>query len=264
MLLWYCDKIVRTLAIANQGTLLGSKAGQYSLSMTMRRTYSSLTFSSLVSRVSGLFAILVFALLLLPKSILANPVVSDCQVGLSGEYLRADGHANQPWSIKVSGQPVVYIEHCLMEQLLSFFPEKMRKRHFTSTDQSRPELQPAAWRTKEGLTILTLSPESRFQLATAILYVESLFHPNVSPSSAGAIGPFQVLPTTGDQMKLPQVDNPKVNLQAGLKYILFIEEQIAKHCDIDDRSKESSSHYRDLIAASYNAGPSVIYLLQRR
>ena len=180
---------------------------------------------------------------------------------MGGEYLRADGHANQPWSIKVSGRPVVYIEHCLMEQLLSFFPEKMRKRHFTSTDQSRAELQPAAWRTKAGQTILTLSPESRFQLATAILYVESLFHPNVSPSSAGAIGPFQVLPTTGDQMKLPQVDIPKVNLQAGLKYILFIEEQIAKHCDIDDRSKESSSHYRNLIAASYNAGPG--YMTKR-
>ena len=98
--------------------------------------------------------------------------------------------------------------------------------------------------------MLTLSPESRFKVASAILYVESNFHPNIGNSSSGAIGAFQVLPTTGHQMGLTQLSDPKVNLKAGLKYILFIEEQIDKFCRFSDEEKEKPSRYRDLIAIS--------------
>ncbi|MBT8146865.1 MAG: transglycosylase SLT domain-containing protein, partial [Gammaproteobacteria bacterium] len=94
--------------------------------------------------------------------------------------------------------------------------------------------------------------------AAAILYVESEFHPNTSPSSAGAIGPFQVMPATADQMGLPRVHDKSDNFKAGLKYILYIEEQIARYCDFEEQSKEDSSVYRNLIAASYHAGPAYL------
>ncbi|MEZ5490919.1 MAG: transglycosylase SLT domain-containing protein [Gammaproteobacteria bacterium] len=199
-------------------------------------------------------------LLLLSWSVtaMANGNLSPCQVAANGDFLRADGQARQPWSIKVREQPIVYVERCLMDHLLSFFPEDFRNSRFGSGKKLRSMAQPAAWKTAGGDSILTLSPASRFQLSAAIMYVESQFHPNVSPSSAGAIGAFQVLPTTGQQMGLPRVQDPSTNLQAGLKYILYIEEQIARHCGFEEAGKERSTHYRNLIAAAYNAGPNYL------
>jgi|GEM_PF-3589637 len=206
---------------------------------------------------SRLFIICLVALVsLLPGFVDANHEGNACQVGPGGSYLRADGQARKRWSIKAPDYPIVYVERCLIDQLLSYFPESIRKRGYDVGYQSRILRQPAVWRTDSGSTILTLSPASRFQVAAAILYVESEFHPNVGPSSAGAIGLFQVMPTTGDQMGIPRVDNQSENLRAGLKYILYIEEQIARHCSFNERGKEDSSQYRDLIAASYHAGPN--------
>lgn len=162
------------------------------------------------------------------------------------------------WSIKAPDQPIVYVERCLIDQLLSYFPASMRKRGYTGSYQYQALRQPAVWHTSSGDAILTLSPASRFQLAAAILYVESEFNPNVGPSSAGAIGPFQVMPGTGVQMGMPQIESRSENLKAGLKYILYIEQQIARYCSIAERSKEGSSQYRNLIAASYHAGPNYL------
>jgi len=204
-------------------------------------------------------SVIVFCLMLLafqPQLASARQDEDACRVGRGGVYLRADGQARKRWSVKVPDQPIVYVERCLIDQLLSYFPESMRERGLVGSYQNHALNQPAGWRTASGKTILTLSPASRFQVATAILYVESEFNPNVGPSSAGAIGPFQVMPGTGDQMGVSRVDDRSENLKAGLKYILYIEEQIARHCHFEERSKEDSSRYRDLIAASYHAGPN--------
>ncbi len=199
----------------------------------------------------------IFAMLWSGPALADRDLVS-CRTGPSGTYLRSDGRADQPWSIKPDNQPVVYVERCLIDQLLSYFPETVRYRLFDPRTPPPSVVQPAPWKTRSGETILTLSPRSRFQVAAAILYVESRFHPNSVPSSAGALGAFQVMPTTGEQMNLPAVNKPGTNLQAGLKYILYIEEQIARHCDFPERSKENSAAYRDLLAASYHAGPGYL------
>ena len=201
---------------------------------------------------------LIALLSLTPEFALASSTDNACQVGAGGRYLRADGQAGKRWSVKAPDQPIVYVERCLIDQLLSYFPESMQKLGYGDAYQLRALRQPAVWSIVPGSTILTLSPASRFQVAAAILYVESEFHPNVSPSSAGAIGPFQVMPTTGDQMGLPRLDKRSENLKAGLKYILYIEEQIARHCDFAEQSKEGSSRYQALIAASYHAGPNYL------
>ncbi len=183
---------------------------------------------------------------------------SPCRIAANGDFLRADGQARQPWSIKVSGQPVVYVERCLMDHLLLFFPEDLRYGRLGDGKRLWAMAKPAPWKTPQGRPILTLSPKSRFQLAAAIMYVESQFHPNVSSSPAGAVGAFQVLPSTGQQIGLPRIHEPGTNLQAGLKYILYIEEQIARHCDFEETGKEESQLYRQLIAVSYNAGPGYL------
>jgi len=212
----------------------------------------------------AMLLVLTLSCLLKPPAASAADATLSCAVTANGEFLRADGHARQPWSIKVSGQPIVYVEKCLMEHLLAFFPEEIRKRRFALGTGSLGMGRPGIWTSTSGQTILTLSPESRFQLAASIMFIESQFHPNVSPSSAGAVGAFQVLPTTGQQVGLPRVHEPGTNLQAGLKYILYIEEQIARHCDFEETAKEGSTLYRNLIAAAYNAGPNYLTLRDDR
>ena len=207
----------------------------------------------------SLYIVCLFLFLALPlQTGYARQAYDACRVGPGGTYLRADGQARKRWSVKVPDQPVVYVERCLIDQLLSYFPESMQTPGYTSDYKYRALRQAAVWRTRSDSTILTLSPASRFQVAAAILYVESEFNPNASPSSAGAIGPFQVMPATGDQMGMPQVHDRSENLKAGLKYILYIEEQIARFCDFEEQRKESSSRYRNLIAASYHAGPNYL------
>ncbi|MBT8145870.1 MAG: hypothetical protein KJN90_03405, partial [Gammaproteobacteria bacterium] len=88
---------------------------------------------------------------------IARQAEDACQVGPGGTYLRADGQARKRWSVKASGQSVVYVERCLLDQLLSYFPESMRKRGYASAYQVAALRQPAAWQTASDRTILTLS-----------------------------------------------------------------------------------------------------------
>ncbi|MCB1669866.1 MAG: transglycosylase SLT domain-containing protein [Gammaproteobacteria bacterium] len=245
---------LRNLPVTGTGSSHGSCPADELSTRTGRRTRPGFGVYA------GILLLLsLFSLLVAPSP--ARAANSPCQMAANGDFLRADGRARQPWSVKVNGQPVVYVERCLIDHLLSFFPEELRFSRLGAGKSSRAMAQPAPWKTPDGRAILTLSPQSRFQLAAAIMYVESQFHPNVAPSSAGAIGAFQVLPTTGQQIGLPRVHDPGTNLQAGLKYILYIEEQIARHCEFEETGKERSMDYRNLIAASYNAGPG--YLANR-
>ena len=63
----------------------------------------------------------------------------DGKINASGDFFRADGHADQPWSIKVSGNPLVYIENCLMDHLLACrleaFPEFSRTEYVRRFNQ---------------------------------------------------------------------------------------------------------------------------------
>lgn len=84
-----------------------------------------------------------------------------------------------------------------------------------------------------------------WRLLAAQIYQESKFKPSTR-SWAGAIGLMQVLPETAQDMGYVSIENPEINIQAGVAYIKYLSEFW------EDIPKEERLKF---VLASYNAGP---------
>jgi membrane-bound lytic murein transglycosylase MltF len=93
--------------------------------------------------------------------------------------------------------------------------------------------------------------EMDYLLMLAQGYQESRLDHNAK-SKAGAIGIMQVMPATGKEMKVGNIQNLEPNIHAGVKYIRFMEEQYYKNEPMDKLNKGLFSF------AAYNAGPNRI------
>lgn len=96
-----------------------------------------------------------------------------------------------------------------------------------------------------------------YLLMAAQGYQESRLDQDVK-SPVGAIGVMQVMPATGESLKVGDIHDLDANIHAGVKYIRFmIDEQYAKE-PMDDLNKVLFAF------ASYNAGPGRINGLRRK
>jgi membrane-bound lytic murein transglycosylase MltF len=75
-------------------------------------------------------------------------------------------------------------------------------------------------------------------------------------SPAGAVGVMQVLPATGEQLKVGDVSKLDPNIHAGVKYVRFMIDQYFKDEPMTDLDKGLFAF------ASYNAGPGRIRQLR--
>jgi membrane-bound lytic murein transglycosylase MltF len=82
-------------------------------------------------------------------------------------------------------------------------------------------------------------------------YQESRLDHNAR-SRAGAVGIMQVMPATGKEMEVGDIRKLEPNIQAGVKYIRFMEEQYYKNEPMDPLNKGLFAF------AAYNAGPNRI------
>jgi membrane-bound lytic murein transglycosylase MltF len=69
-------------------------------------------------------------------------------------------------------------------------------------------------------------------------------------SPVGAIGIMQVMPGTGSDMRVGDITQIEANINAGVKYMRFMEDQYYKDEPMDDLNKALMTF------ASYNAGPN--------
>jgi membrane-bound lytic murein transglycosylase MltF len=76
-------------------------------------------------------------------------------------------------------------------------------------------------------------------------------------SQVGAIGIMQLMPTTGEQMKVGDIHLTEANIHAGVKYIRFMVDQYFAKEPMDDMNKILFAF------ASYNAGPGRIHQLRQ-
>jgi membrane-bound lytic murein transglycosylase MltF len=75
-------------------------------------------------------------------------------------------------------------------------------------------------------------------------------------SSVGAVGIMQLMPTTGEQMRVGDIHQKEANIHAGVKYIRFMVDKYFANEPMDDTN-------RLLFAfAAYNAGPGRIHSLR--
>ena len=84
-----------------------------------------------------------------------------------------------------------------------------------------------------------------WRLLASLIYQESRFNNN-SRSWAGAFGLMQLMPNTADRFGIDSLASPNANIQAGVRYIKWLEKQLKSIEDSTERSK--------FILASYNVG----------
>ena len=93
-------------------------------------------------------------------------------------------------------------------------------------------------------------------MLTAQGYQESQLD-NQRRSRAGAVGVMQVLPTTGQEMKVGDVRQLDPNIHAGTKYLRFMTDRYFKDAPMDPVDKMLFAF------ASYNAGPAKVAQLRK-
>ena len=86
-------------------------------------------------------------------------------------------------------------------------------------------------------------------------YQESTLDQNAK-SQVGAIGVMQLMPATGDQMKVGDIHQQEANIHAGVKYIRFMVDKYFANEPMDETNKILFAF------AAYNAGPGRIHSLR--
>jgi membrane-bound lytic murein transglycosylase MltF len=86
-------------------------------------------------------------------------------------------------------------------------------------------------------------------------YQESTLDQNAT-SLVGAIGVMQLMPPTGDQMKVGDIHQEEANIHAGVKYIRFMVDKYFANEPMDETNKILFAF------AAYNAGPGRIHSLR--
>jgi membrane-bound lytic murein transglycosylase MltF len=76
-------------------------------------------------------------------------------------------------------------------------------------------------------------------------------------SSVGAIGVMQLMPATGEQMKVGDIHQEEANIHGGVKYIRFMVDKYFANEPMDDTNKILFAF------AAYNAGPGRIHALRQ-
>jgi membrane-bound lytic murein transglycosylase MltF len=98
--------------------------------------------------------------------------------------------------------------------------------------------------------------EMDYLLMAAQGYQESTLDQGVK-SPVGAIGVMQVMPATGKELKVGDINKVEPNIHAGVKYMRFMIDQYFKDEPIDDLNKGLMAF------AAYNAGPGRLRQLRR-
>jgi membrane-bound lytic murein transglycosylase MltF len=94
-----------------------------------------------------------------------------------------------------------------------------------------------------------------YLLVMAQGYQESTLDQNAK-SQVGAIGVMQLMPPTGDQMKVGDIRQEEANIHAGVKYIRFMVDRYFANEPMDETNKALFAF------AAYNAGPGRIHSLR--
>jgi membrane-bound lytic murein transglycosylase MltF len=95
-----------------------------------------------------------------------------------------------------------------------------------------------------------------YLLMAAQGYQESTLDQNAS-SHVGAIGVMQIMPATGQDLKVGDIRQLEPNIHGGVKYMRFMMDQYYKDEPMDELNKELMTF------ASYNAGPGRVRQLRR-
>lgn len=107
----------------------------------------------------------------------------------------------------------------------------------------------------EDVKEISLQYEMDWRLVSSIIYQESGFKPNAR-SWVGAYGLMQLMPSTAKMFGIDSLSSPKEQIEAGLKFIQWLDKQIPKEIiDVNERTK--------FVLAAYNVGLAHVFDARR-
>jgi membrane-bound lytic murein transglycosylase MltF len=142
----------------------------------------------------------------------------------------------------------------------SAFGNMMQNRYFASTKYAKNAASEAERRKFLAVVALFKKYSEQYDMDYLLMgaqgYQESgLNHEARSP--VGAIGIMQVMPATGKDLKVGDINQVEANIHAGVKYMRFMMDQYFKDEPMDRLNKGLFTF------ASYNAGPARVRQLRK-
>jgi membrane-bound lytic murein transglycosylase MltF len=140
------------------------------------------------------------------------------------------------------------------------FGNVMDKRYLQSADYAKNAMSASERKKFETVVNLFRTYSAKYDLDYLLLaaqgYQESRLD-HGARSAVGAIGVMQVMPATGQELKVGDITQLEPNIHAGIKYVRFMMDQYYKDDPMDPLNKML------MTLASYNAGPGRIRQLRR-
>ncbi len=140
------------------------------------------------------------------------------------------------------------------------FGNMMQKRYLVSTSFARRATSEADRKKFRELAGFFQKYGEQYRLDWVLVaaqgYQESGLDQSVK-SRVGAIGIMQVMPATGRELKVGDIQQVEANIHAGVKYVRFMIDQYFKDEPMDELNKGLFAF------ASYNAGPGRVRQLRR-
>jgi membrane-bound lytic murein transglycosylase MltF len=144
--------------------------------------------------------------------------------------------------------------------LATAFGKVIEKRYLVSTTYAKQATSEAGRKKFRELGGFFQKYGEQYQLDYLLMaaqgFQESGLDQNAK-SGAGAIGVMQVMPATGQELKVGDITQAEANIHAGVKYIRFMMDQYFKDEPMDNLNKALFTF------ASYNAGPGRIRQLRK-
>jgi len=188
------------------------------------------------------------------RKVFTNLTVHDAVALRTGGTLAVGIRKNSP---KLAGELNAFIARYGVG---TAFGNMMEKRYLDSTKFAKNATSETERRKLQALVALFRKYSDQYGLDYLLMaaqgYQESALNQNAK-SQVGAIGVMQVMPATGQDLKVGDIQQIEPNIHAGVKYIRFMMDQYFKDEPMDRLNKGLFTF------ASYNAGPGRIRQLRR-
>jgi membrane-bound lytic murein transglycosylase MltF len=140
------------------------------------------------------------------------------------------------------------------------FGNVMDRRYLQSANYAKSATSQAERKKFETMVALFRKYGDKYRVDPVLMaaqgYQESQLNQQAK-SHVGAIGVMQVMPATGAELNVGDINELEANIHAGIKYMRFMMDQYYKDDPMDDLNKAL------MTLASYNAGPGRLRQLRR-
>jgi membrane-bound lytic murein transglycosylase MltF len=172
-----------------------------------------------------------------------------------------DGSGQVAWEMRKNSPQLMKVvnEFVATHKQGTAFTNSIIQRYVSSDRMLKNAIDPADLKNFQQTAAFFQRYGSQYNLDYLLVmaqgFQESSLNQNAK-SNVGAIGIMQLMPATGEQMKVGDIHQEEANIHAGVKYIRFMVDKYFANEPMTDTNKVLFAF------ASYNAGPGRIHSLR--